>query len=239
MSASTITPRQQSFIRSLIEERMDVLGITDLDSYIAEKGVSTLTGASASNIINALKSIPVGKKAEHAHLPEGRVIVNKFGKSCELCGEFVDGGAGHAVQTAHGWKTYHAINKCVTTDDSPRIVVEAKRAYRCEDGTIGIAYTTQNGNLAMRRLVIHEDGKGSLEYWKGGVAIVRATGSVLTQEEASELGKVHGFCICCCKDLSEDQSLAVGYGATCARNNDWWYPTAKEARDILNRSTGL
>ena len=239
MSASTITPRQQSFIRSLIEERMETLGITDLDAYIAEKGVSTLTGNSASNIINALKAIPVGKKTEHAHLPEGRTIVNKFGKECQLCGGFVEVGTGHAVQTASGWQTFHAKDKCVEVTNQSRIAVEPKRAYRCADGTIAIAYTTQNGRIAVRRLFVHEDGTGSLEYWKGGVAVVSATGSLLTQEEASSLGKTYGFCVCCGKDLSEDQSLAVGYGQTCASNNDWYYPTAKEARDILQRSTGL
>lgn len=239
MSASTITPRQQSFIRSLIEERMDVLGITDLDAYIAEKSVNTLTGASASNIINALKAIPVGKKVEHSHLPEGRTIVNRFGKDCQLCGGFVEVGDGHAVQTAYGWQTFHAKDKCVEVTNQSRIAVESKRAYRCADNTIAIAYTTQNGRIAVRRLVVHEDGKGSLEYWRGGVAVVSATGSLLTQDEASELGKVHGFCICCCKDLSDDQSLAVGYGQTCANNNGWYYPTSKEARDILQRSTGL
>ena len=88
-------------------------------------------------------------------------------------------------------------------------------------------------------LVIDEDGKGGLSYWVGGGTIVRTTGSLLTQEEATALGKLHGFCVCCGKSLSEDQSLAVGYGETCAGNNGWWYPTPKEAREILQRSTGL
>lgn len=237
MSASTITPRQQSFIRSLLEERLESLEIANLDEYINSVGLNTLTANSASNLIDYLKSVPAGKKTDHAHLPEGRVIVNKLGKDCMLCGGFVEVGVGHAVQTADGWRTYHAKDKCIASSDVPLLIVEAKRAYRCEDGTIGIAYTTQNGNLAMRRLVIAEDGTGGLQYWQGGVAIVRATGSLLTQEQASELGKVHGFCICCGKDLSEDQSLAVGYGSTCANNNEWWYPTAKEARDILQRPT--
>jgi hypothetical protein len=239
MSATTITPRQQSFIRSLLEERLDVLEITNLDEYIVSVGLNALTANSASKLIEHLKSVPVGKKSEHAHLPEGRVIVNKFAKECTLCGGLVDSGAGHAVQTANGWRTFHAMDKCSAPADAPRITVESKRAYRCDDGTVAIAYTTQNGRIAMRRLVIHEDNKGSLEYWKGGVAIVSATGSLLTQEQASELGKVYGFCICCGKDLSEDQSLAVGYGRTCAGNNEWWYPSPSEAREILNRPVSI
>jgi hypothetical protein len=243
MSASTITPKQQSFVRSLLEERLEFLGITDLEEYIKEKKIESLTGQGASKFIEALKTIPPARKAEHAHLPEGRTIVNKFAKACTLCGVLVDSGKGWAVQTATGWGTYHALNQCgqdVSEDSAPArkpIELEPKRAYRCDDGTIAIAYTTRNGYTAVRRLVIDEDGAGGLEYWQGGTKIVRATGTLLTQEEASTLGKTYGFCICCSKPLSEDQSLAVGYGATCADNNGWYYPTVKEAREILQRPT--
>jgi len=242
MSASTITPKQQSFIGALLEERLDVLGITDLDTYIRDKGIDRLTAHSASKVIEHLKSVPASCKPEHSHLPQGRVIVNRYGKPCQLCNAPVAQGNGHAVQTANGWLTYHRKDECVT--EAPTVVqtfieLEPKRAYRCSDGTIAIAYTTRNGYTAVRRLVIDEDGQGGLEYWQGGAPIVRATGTLLTQEEASELGKTYGFCICCSKLLSEDTSLAVGYGSTCAENNGWWYPTTKEAREILQRSTGL
>ena len=246
MSASTITPKQQSFVRSLAEECLPTLssqyGVTfsTVDEWLTLADVSTLTGQGASKLIDVLKQLPKVRKTEWSHLPDGRTIVNKFAKACTVCAGVVDTGKGWAVQTDKGWGTYHALGDCgQSAPASDLIEVESKRAYRCEDGTIAIAYTTQNKRIAVRRLVVHEDGKGSLEYWKGGVSIVRATGSLLTQEQASELGKVYGFCICCGKDLSEDTSLAVGYGATCASNNDWWYPTAKEARDILQRSTGL
>jgi hypothetical protein len=244
MSASTITPKQQSFIRSLLTERQSVLGIDDIDAYIRDKGINRLTGQSASAVIEKLLAIPKPDNPEHAHLPKGRTIVNRYSKPCALCKGSVESQTGWCVQLASGWQTYHAFGACgaPAPESVPApavhenlIEVEAKRAYRCEDGTIAIAYTTQNGYLAMRRLVI-EDGVGGLEYWKGGVNIVRATGTLLTQEEASSLGKTYGFCVCCGRDLSEDTSLAVGYGATCAGNNGWWYPTTKEAREILNRS---
>jgi hypothetical protein len=244
MSASTITPKQQSFVRSLAEECLPTLssqyGVTfsTVDEWLTLADVSTLTGQGASKLIDVLKQLPKVRKTEWSHLPDGRTIVNKFAKACTVCAGVVDTGKGWAVQTDKGWGTYHALGDCgQSSPASDLIEVESKRAYRCEDGTIAIAYTTQNKRIAVRRLVVHEDGTGSLEYWKGGVSIVRATGSLLTQEQASELGKVYGFCICCGKDLSEDTSLAVGYGATCASNNDWWYPTAKEAREILNRPT--
>jgi hypothetical protein len=237
MSASTITPKQQSFIGSLLEERLDTLGITDLDAYIRDTGIDRLTAHSASKVIEHLKSIPATCKPEHSHLPQGRVIVNRYSKPCAKCGHLVGLSAGHAVQTANGWLTFHRINECVEGSAQTLIEVVPKHAYKCADGTVAIAYTTQNGRVAVRRLVIDEDGVGGLEYWQGGVSVVRSTGTLLTAEEASSLGKTYGFCICCGKSLSEDTSLAVGYGSTCAENNGWWYPTAKEARNILNRST--
>lgn len=246
MSASTITPKQQSFVRSLAEECLPTLSeqygvlFDSVDEWLTLAEVSTLTGQGASKLIDALTKLPKVRKAEWSHLPEGRTIVNKFAKPCTVCGGLVDTGKGWAVQTDKGWGTYHAVDQCSkSATPATRIEVEPKRAYRCEDGTIAIAYTTQNGHTAVRRLVVHEDGTGSLEYWKGGVSIVRATGTLLTQDEASSLGKTYGFCVCCSRPLSEDTSLAVGYGATCAGNNGWWYPSAKEARDILQRSTGL
>lgn len=246
MSASTITPKQQSFARSLAEERLQALSqqyATDfksVDDWLAVADIVTLTGQGASKLIDALMKLPTTAKAEQSHLPEGRVIINKFAKECSKCNGLVETGKGWAVQTDKGWRTYHAINECGSAQPSaPLITVEPKKAYRCADGTVAIAYTTQNKFLAVRRLVIDEDGRGGLEYWKGGLSVVRATGTLLSQEEASQLGKTYGFCICCGKDLSEDTSLAVGYGATCAENNGWWYPSTKEARDILQRSTGL
>lgn len=247
MSASTITPRQQSFVRTLAEECLPTLSsqygvsFTSVDEWLTLADVVTLTGQGASKLIDVLKQLPKARKPEWSHLPEGRVILNKIALPCTLCGGFIELSKGWSVQTATGWKTYHLLDECgqVSAPATPRIEVESKRAYRCEDGTIAIAYTTQNNRIAVRRLVVDEDGKGGLEYWKGGVSIVRATGTLLTAEEASELGKTHGFCVCCGKPLSEDTSLAVGYGATCAGNNGWWYPSTKEAREILQRSTGL
>lgn len=240
MSASTITVKQQSFVRSLLEERLDALGITDIDEYIKTQSINTLTGQGASKLIDALKSIPCSKKPEHAHLPEGRVIANRYGNKCTLCNSYVEAGDGWAVQTAGGWRTFHGAGACVVVDESlPTIVVESGKTYRLEDGTIAVAYTTQNKRLASRRLVIESDGTGHLEYWQGGIAKIKATGALLTQEEASRIGRLHRFCVSCCRDLSDDRSLASGYGQTCAENNGWWYASLKEAKEILQRDVTL
>ena len=231
MTTATITPKQQSFLRRLLEERKEVLGIADIDAFIREKGVDRLSIKDASAFIEKVKSVSVPEPEGTDHLPAGRRITNRFGKPCELCGHEVEPEAGFAVQTDSGWKTYHAKDACgapQATDGTVRTTIEPKRAYVLEDGTIVVAYRTQNGHLAVRRLIV--DGSHvSLEYWRGGLAITKRTVvRALTQDEASKLGKTHGFCVVCARALTDDRSLFVGYGPECAQNNGWYYPTHKE-----------
>lgn len=226
--STTISTRQLSFLRSLLVERQEVLGITDIDAFINEQGISRLTVHDASTFINKVKGIaPAGTE----HLPAGRVIKNRYSKPCALCGHEVAPDAGFAVQTSEGWQTYHAKDACGESqpeDGVARPSIVAKRAYVLDDGTIIVAYTTQNGHLAVRRLVV-EDGSASLQYWKGGLTISKRTVSrALTQEEASQLGKTHGICCVCARPLTDDRSLFVGYGPECAGNNGWYYPSHKE-----------
>ena len=42
----------------------------------------------------------------------GKGIVNKFPKACGRCGVMVDTGAGVAVQTDSGWRTFHNEGEC-------------------------------------------------------------------------------------------------------------------------------
>lgn len=237
MSTATITPKQQSLIRRLLVERASSLGITDVDAFIKDKGVDSLTITDASAFIEKVKSYPVPPLAGTEHLPEGRAIKNRYSKPCTLCGHEVAPDEGFAVQTSEGWLTYHAKDACpqggAVTEE--RISIQPKRSYVLDDGTIIVAYTTQNGYLAVRRLVV-EDGSASLEYWKGGLAIAKRTvARALTQEEAGRLGKTHGICCVCARPLTDDRSLFVGYGPECAGNNGWWYPTHKEVpRQVIS-----
>ena len=60
----------------------------------------------------------------------------------------------------------------------------------------------------------------------------------MTDAEASAWGAQVGRCFNCISigrpgHLSDDRSLAVGYGERCAEIHGWWYPTAEQAHDIL------
>ena len=60
----------------------------------------------------------------------------------------------------------------------------------------------------------------------------------LTEVEATTFGKQHGRCFNCLSigrpgKLSDDRSLAVGYGPDCAEHHGWFYPTDAQAAEIL------
>lgn len=234
---ATITPNQQRFIRDLVLDRMTALGVDDVDRWLLEQNVAALTSKAASTFIDAIKAIAADTKPEHAHLPAGRVICNKYAKDCQTCGGHVGPGDGFCVETSEGWRTFHKQGECTSsTGDASGIVrpvIEPNKSYLLEDGTVIVGYRTRNGYLAVRKF---EDG--ALEYWQGGLKIARATVvRPLTHEEAALLGQTYGVCCNCARGLTNDQSLAAGYGPECANNNGWWYPTPTEAAAILKRRT--
>ena len=74
--------------------------------------------------------------------------------------------------------------------------------------------------------------------------LAAGTVRLLNAVEASAFGKQIGRCFNCMSigrpgHLSDDRSLAVGYGPDCAANNGWWYPTADEAAQILRGTLDL
>lgn len=123
--------------------------------------------------------------------------------------------------------------------------------YLATDGTIYKGYLTQNDRIGVRVLHVTQVGtkadgtpeyKGTFEYLKGGTRVLgsllaRSEARLLTQAEAAAFGKQYAFCCACARDLSDDRSIAAGYGETCSNNNGWWYPTKAEAAEILNRPT--
>ena len=61
---------------------------------------------------------------------------------------------------------------------------------------------------------------------------------LLTGDEARAYGRQHNRCFNCLAmgrpgELSDDRSIAAGYGERCASRHGWHYPTAEEAAAIL------
>lgn len=64
--------------------------------------------------------------------------------------------------------------------------------------------------------------KWTWEYVKGAVTGLRQS-QLLTQEQASEFGKLWSICVNCFRELTHEESMERGYGPRCADNNGWEY----------------
>lgn len=221
MSATVATPKQVHFLRSLLEERAETLGITDVEQYMADTAVARLTVADISKVIDKVKSIPKPRNPEHAHLPEGHVIVNKRQNWCGSCGHPVPIGTGFAVHTSEGWKNFHRKGECLNTDEVLANV---------EEGRYALPSATGNNDLDFFRVRVSHGRKEVLRVIGGHAdqpipfAQVRDVAErlgALTDAERHDakalFGRELGVCGSCGRHLTDEASRARGLGPECAR----------------------
>lgn len=258
-TARPASEAQIRFIRDLLAQRDPaVTGVTDVEALVAL--VRQADTRKASAVIDTLKGLPVKGAApaapgQAATAAPANVRANRYGAKCVKCGVYVPEGAGALARGAGGkWETSH-VGDCPA--GAPTVAPTgdlSEGVYLADTGTIYKVYTTQNDRLGAKVLTITEGAgpwddrlgrnrdAGSFEYVPGLLARVRdmvtmRTARLLTQEEAAAFGKLHGFCSCCGRDLDDDRSLAVGYGPVCAGHRGWFYPTVREAAEMLARPT--
>lgn len=220
MSASTITPRQQAFVKNLLDERKDVLGIENVDEYITAQGIATLTGQGASKLIEALLAIKVGAKPEHKHLPEGRVIVNKFAKACSFCNTSVSAGEGFAVQTGAGWRTYHKDGECTGVVDVVQTLDRGYYALPSATGNNDLDFFVVHVNEGHQRICRVIGGHPNQPLNVGQSKAVAERLHALTPAERLQAqalyGQALGYCGRCGRHLTDEASRARGLGSECA-----------------------
>lgn len=71
--------------------------------------------------------------------------------------------------------------------------------------------------------------EGDKPYWEyaPGVVMVLSAEDKLSAEDAAAFGKLYGICIFCSRDLTDERSIAMGYGPVCAENHNLpWGETA-------------
>lgn len=106
------------------------------------------------------------------------------------------------------------------------------------DGQVVTRIYTRSHRLLARTFngtTFNTDVTGVRRVFKG---LALGTIRLLTGDEARAYGRQHQRCFNCLSigrpgELSDDRSIAAGYGETCADNNGWWYPTAEQAAEIL------
>lgn len=108
--------------------------------------------------------------------------------------------------------------------------------HKRADGTVVKVYTTQAGNL-VGKVLVDRLGIGGVEYefeYRGKRALNGLSGETLMSiEDARKFGRLTSQCVNCLKQLKDERSIAAGYGATCADNHGWWYPTMAQAMEII------
>lgn len=88
--------------------------------------------------------------------------------------------------------------------------------YMLDGDIYRIALNKAKTRAYAKRLV----GQRSWAYAPGVVNRI-TDADLVTTERAAEFGHHHGFCCNCGIPLTDDRSLAAGYGPVCARNNGW------------------
>lgn len=217
MSATTITPKQQSFVRSLLTERQSVLGIDDIDAYIREKGIDRLTGASASKVIEQLLTIAKPVNPEHAHLPQGHVIVNKRDGVCTKCNGEVLKFDGFAVAVNGGWKTFHKADECLPEPATLETIEFGYYALPSATGNNDLDFFFVSKSREIRRVL---GGHAPLRISTTEVKQVVKRLTALTEEQVRDAhilyGQEIGSCGLCGRSLTDETSRARGLGSDCA-----------------------
>jgi hypothetical protein len=132
-------------------------------------------------------------------------------------------------------------DKQIASAQSMRAKLEAKRAsqpsasaptpasvvsagiYVIGDVVYRVEPSKSSGNLYAKRLM---EGVSASDwgwsYERGAIyaiatAVADGTGRRLTQDEASEYGKLTGRCVCCGRLLTDSKSVGLGIGPVCAK----------------------
>ncbi len=115
--------------------------------------------------------------------------------------------------------------------------------YRYGDTFYKVYHTVHGANVQVAKVLhltkagVDDNGKqlwnGEWEYLGKKPLYSLKPEHKLTQEQAKQFGLVYGMCCNCTRDLTREESIYVGYGPTCAANNDWWYPSKAELKSLL------
>ena len=235
-----ISDSQVAFIRSLVTERAQAISAMP-DDERAGLLCQPQTTRDASRLIDRLRAIPADPKqadsGAQARIDGLVAVLDQLDASDRVF-------ASDLVRTFRrrgdlSERQWPWVDKLTVQASAPKA---EPGLYILPDTTI-VRIGYYEGRLVARRLVTvtGADGKdrGSFRSDRSLLSRVPTEGRPLTEDEARAFGKQHEFCCACALDLDDDRSLAVGYGPVCAKKYGWFYPTAKQASEILNRPTDL
>ena len=228
-----VSDRQVAFIRSLVTERAQAISAMT-DDERANLLRQPQSSREASGLIDRLRAIPTDPKqaddGAQAKIEALVAVVDRLDtRDRAFASDLVRAFRQRGDLSERQWPWVDRLTEKAT---APKVDPPEPGLYLVDE-TIVKVYLTQNRRLATKVL----QGR-SFRYAPGWLNKVRPEHR-LTEDQARAFGKQHGFCCACARDLDDDRSLAVGYGPVCASNYGWFYPTAKQAVDILNRPADL
>lgn len=163
---------------------------------------------------------------------------NRYEARCYDCGNHVGVGEGWIVRGDDGWQTRHT-----AACPAPGFVVADGQFHRLGNDIYRVRQARTSRRPYASRAIIHTDPTSPYNIdveWvymgRTGFAAMSET-TLLTWEQAREFGCLTNRCVRCSIELSDDRSIAAGYGETCAGHMGWPYPNAAEAQAILAERT--
>lgn len=108
--------------------------------------------------------------------------------------------------------------------------IKPKRREPAEEGFYkqgGVFYKVQTSRYGARpgrryaKILYKPEQPGDRPRWEyvPGVVNVLTAEDKISAEDAAAFGKLYGICIFCSRDLTDERSIYVGYGAKCAENH--------------------
>lgn len=230
-STGGASENQMAFLGRLVAERdgAAVAGVISAAGVIGATGLACLTKTTASRLIDKLLKLPKDPTKQP-------VRPNKWAGECVTCGGPVGELEGRIEQIDGRWKTFHLDGQCL----SPAAVAAAAVDAVTEPGVYGKDgefYRVRKGRydkttLWVEKIHITPVGISFTRLGRVSRTSLKATDR-LNWKEAREAGVAVNACINCGKTLDLPQSVVAGYGQTCAHNNHWPYPTAKQAEAVI------
>jgi hypothetical protein len=146
--------------------------------------------------------------------PRAPARTNRYEGACAACGQIVPAGEGSLTQERGQWITRHH-------PECPPVAVQ-EATPEPADLVPGAVYQPQPDRFVR----VHEGRNGGRLYgkvWDGhgfdyqpGSLTGCAPENRVTAEQAAAFGHATGCCCFCSRTLTDDRSLVVGYGPTCA-----------------------
>lgn len=227
--------KQINFIKSLAGERR--LALTPAPSWLRPP----TTSAEASVIIGNLMKLPKDPKAARPELvAKVDKARNEFSsipaRSQSITRSFIQQFDAKGDLSPNQEKVLDTILATIGQSQA-----EPERGfYDIGNGYVVMVYLTRRGHASTKTYV---PGADDWIYTGQGGFKDCTPDTKMTAEQVAEMGRRisedgQGLCVVCLAEgrdprLTDERSVAAGYGETCARNQGWHYPTKEEARAIL------